>query len=189
MEIETSTESGNKKLNNAVAITIVILSVFTAIMGIKSGNTAQAIDQTKADVVNKWNQYQAARLKHDIAEGSANVERLVAPRARIAKTRVGSEAAKTKATNGEIPASEKRYYDEAKALTGKLEGLNKRDDQYDVAEAILSIAIAVSAIAILAELWFVLFVGWGFGAFGMTLGAAAMIGSDLYPQWLVDIFT
>lgn len=189
MEIETSTESGNKKLNNAVAITIVILSVFTAIMGIKSGNTAQAIDQTKADVVNKWNQYQAARLKHDIAEGSANTERLVAAVPGIDKALVEAEAAKTRATIEKFTASEKRYFDEAKALTGKLEGLNKRDDQYDVAEAILSIAIAVSAIAILAEIWLVLMVGWGFGAFGMTLGVAAMAGWDLYPQSLVEIFT
>ena len=189
MDIETSTDSGNKKLNNAVAITIVILSVFTAIMGIKSGNTAQAIDQTKADVVNKWNQYQAARLKHDIAEGSANTERLIAIVPGIDKAIVAAEAARTAATIEKFKASEKRYFDEAKGLTGKLEGLNKRDDQYDVAEAILSIAIAVSAIAILAEVWFVLFVGWAFGASGMTLGVAAMAGLDLYPQWLVEIFT
>lgn len=189
MDIETSSESGDKKLNNVVAITIVLLSVFTAIMGIKSGNTAQGIEQTKADVVNKWNQYQAARLKHDIAEGSANTERLIAAVPGVDKAVVEAEAKKTQATIERFTASEKRYFDEAKALTAKLEGLNKRDDQYDVAEAILSIAIAVSAIAILAELWVVLFVGWGFGAFGMTLGAAAMRGADIYPQWLVEVFT
>ena len=189
MEIEAATESKNKALNNSVAITIVILSVFMALMGIKSGNNAQAIEQTKADVVNKWNQYQAARLKHDIAEGSANTERLIAAVPGIDKAVVEAEAAKTRATIEKFTASEKRYFDEAKALTGKLDGLNKRDDQYDVAEAILSIAIAVSAIAILAEIWLVLFVGWGFGAFGMTLGVAAMAGWDLYPQSLVEIFT
>ena len=188
MDIEPG-ESSNRTLNRLVAVTVVALSVFMAIMGIKSGNTAQAIDQTKSDVVNKWSQYQAARLKHDIAEAALTTDRLVAAIPGVDAKLIADERDKALKAIEAYTASEKRYSSEARELQGKLEGLNKRDDQYDVAEAMLSIALAVSAIGILAESWGMLIVGWLIGGTGIGMGVAAMRGLDIYPEWLVQLIT
>jgi len=189
MEIEAATESKNKTLNNSVAITIVILSVFMALMGIKSGNNAQAIEQTKADVVNKWNQYQAARLKHDLSEHTLDTTRLIATIPGVPKEAVEEEVKKTTASVEKYQEREKRYSGEAKELQAKLDEANKRDDQFDVAEAILSISIAVSAVAILAEAWWLLATGWLIGGSGMFLGVSAILRWSIYPEWLVNLLT
>ena len=63
MEIETpENERADRKLTNTVAITVVANSVFLALQGVKSGNVAQSLESTKADIVDKWNQYQACLL-------------------------------------------------------------------------------------------------------------------------------
>ena len=55
MEIEVSAEAKDKRLNRAVAITVVILSVAMGLGSIKDGNIVQAMDQAKADSVDRWN--------------------------------------------------------------------------------------------------------------------------------------
>jgi hypothetical protein len=190
MEIESpGGETSNKTLNNSVAITVVVISVFMALQGIKAGNVAQAIEQTKSDVLNKWSQYQASRLKHDLVLASQSTNRLVAATPGIDAALVAEETAKADKAAAFYTEREKKYLEEAKELEGKLEALNKRDDQFDVADAMASLALALAAIAILAESWPLLFLAWGFGGFALTMGGAAMAGYSLYPQWLVDILT
>ena len=188
MDIETG-EARNKLLTNLTALTIVILSVFLAIQGIKAGNVAQGIEQTKADVVNKWNQYQASRLKHDISEATLVTNNLFAAVPGVDPKVVQAEREKSEKANAFYTEREKKYAAEAKELQSKLEGLNAKDDQYDVAEALLTIAIAIGAIAILAESWLLLALGWAFGSLGMLLGGSAMAGVDLPIDWLVKLFT
>lgn len=188
MDIEAG-ESRNKRLTNLTALSVVLFSVFLAIMGIKAGNVAQGIEQTKADVTNKWNQYQAARLKHDISESAIVTNNLFAAVPGVDPGIVKAEREKAEKANAIYTEREKKYSAEAKELQEKLEGLNKKDDQFDVAEALLTIGVATAAIAILAESWLVLAIGWIFGGFGMAMGTAAMRGIDLYPQWLVELIT
>lgn len=190
MEIEApEVESANKTLTHAVAITVVVISVFLALQGVKSGNVAQGIEATKADVLDKWGQYQAARLKHDVVEAALSTNRLLAAAPGIDQGVVAAEREKAEKAIAAYVEREKSYQEQAKALEGKLADLNKRDDQFDVAEAMCSLGLALAAIAILAESWWLVGLAWVFGAFGMTMGSAAMAGLSLYPQWLVDILT
>lgn len=190
MEIEApENDHADKKLTNTVAITVVVISVFLALQGVKSGNVAQALEATKADIVDKWNQYQAARLKHDVVEAALSTNRLLAATPGVDPAVVAAEKDKAEKAIAAYVEREKKYQDEAKALETKLEGLNKRDDQFDVAEAMCSLGLALAAIAILAESWWLVGLSWILGAFGITMGGAAMAGVSLYPQWLVDILT
>src|SRR5882757_3624242 len=64
-----STETANPKkalsdrLNEWVAITVVIISVFMAVTNVKDGNIGQNMALAKADAVDAWNEYQAGRIK------------------------------------------------------------------------------------------------------------------------------
>ncbi|QLP97743.1 MAG: DUF4337 family protein [Rhodoblastus sp.] len=190
MEIETpENDRADRQLTNTVAITVVAISVFLALQGVKSGNVAQALESTKADIVDKWNQYQAARLKHDLVEAALSTNRLIAATPGVDPSVVATERQRAEKAIAAYVEREKSYQEQAKALEDKLEGLNKRDDQFDVAEAMCSLALALAAIAILAESWWLVGLSWIFGAFGVTMGGAAMAGVTIYPQWLVDILT
>jgi len=61
MEALEIPERSDKKLNNAVAITVVILSVFMAISKIKDDNIVQSMQVAKADAVDTWGEYQATK--------------------------------------------------------------------------------------------------------------------------------
>src|SRR6195952_5878091 len=51
------------RLNEWVAITVVIISVFMALTNVKDGNIGQNMALAKADAVDNWNEYQASRIK------------------------------------------------------------------------------------------------------------------------------
>src|SRR4051812_39279849 len=68
MEVELKAEGRARALNNAVAITVVALSVFMAVSKIKDDNIVQAMQAAKADALDTWNEYQAERLKLHFAE-------------------------------------------------------------------------------------------------------------------------
>jgi len=56
------------RLNNWVAVTVALVSVFMAITKVKDDNIVQAMLQTKSDAVDNWNEYQSKKLKHHMAE-------------------------------------------------------------------------------------------------------------------------
>src|SRR6185369_6837370 len=60
------------RLNNWVAITVAIVSVFMAVTKVKDDNIVQAMLQTKSDAVDTWNEYQAKKVKQHMAELGLN---------------------------------------------------------------------------------------------------------------------
>jgi hypothetical protein len=149
MDIEIGAEAKDKSLNQKVAITVVALSIFMGVSGIKDGNITQAMQQAQSDSVDAWNEYQATKTKLHIDETALNQVRLMAgerPTAIQAETvRLQTEIAKYKA--------------EAPTLKGKAEGfsaqydaLNVHDDQFDASDALISIAVSIAAVAALVEI-------------------------------------
>jgi len=74
---DVSTEGSNKRLNNLVAVTVVILSVFMAISKIKDDNIVQAMQKAKSESVDAWAEYQAVRIKLHLDENSLSELRLM----------------------------------------------------------------------------------------------------------------
>src|SRR3569623_833315 len=90
MEVEVSAEAKDKRLNKLVAITVVVLSVFMGVSGIKDGNIVQNMQQAQASSVDQWNEYQAAKTKQHIAEATrAEIALLAADPAKAAPVLAG----------------------------------------------------------------------------------------------------
>src|ERR1700761_4774120 len=68
MEIEIGAEAKDKRLNNLVAITVVVLSVFMGLCGVKDGNIVQNMQQAQSSAVDRWGEYQATKTKLHIDE-------------------------------------------------------------------------------------------------------------------------
>jgi len=184
MEIELNAEAKDRRLNRMVALTVVVLSIFTGLCNIKDGNIVQAMQQAKADSVDLWNEYQAARTKLHIVETARQEMAVVAalsPAAgKAAEPRLADldrEAARYKA---EAPDLQTR----AKAAAAQYDALNIHDDQFDASEALLSIAISMAAVAALTESQMLLSVSWGFGVFGLFMGVCGFAGWGFHPDVL-----
>ncbi|HEY9100862.1 DUF4337 domain-containing protein [Chitinimonas sp.] len=179
-------EGKNQTLNNWVAATVVILSVVMALCKIKDDNIVQAMQVAKADAVDTWAEYQAKRLKRYVSEsavsqaeldklqGNANAQRFIDDyNAKIVKLDKDSDELKAK----------------AKALEAQYDVLGYRDDQFDLSDALLSISIAVAAVAALTEKRKLLMLSWGFGTGGIIFGLAGFLGWALHPDWIIKLLT
>ncbi len=175
-------------LNRLVAITVVILSVFLGLCHIKDDNLVQAMQQSKADAVDTWSEYQATRTKLHIDEGALNQLGVIGPLAKdpaavAAQTeKLAAQIAKYKA---ETPALQAK----AKGFEAAYDAMNYHDDQFDAADALTGIAVSVAAVAALAEAEWVLGVAWVFGAFGVLMGVAGFAGWRIHPDFLAQLLS
>jgi len=185
MEVEVSAEAKDKRLNRMVAVTVVVLSVFTGVCNIKDGNIVQAMQQAKADSVDSWGQYQATKTKLHIAETAREEIGIVAgarpsPQAQAAVQRLDRDIAKYKA---EAPQVMKQ----AKDFAASYDALNVHDDQFDASEALIATAISMAAVSALAESFWLLVGSWAIGGFGMFMGLAGFMGWRFHPDVLSTI--
>jgi hypothetical protein len=179
-------EGDNKRLNKLVAVTVVILTVFMAITKVKDDNIVQAMQKAKSESVDAWTEYQAARIKLHVDENGLSTLRLLETAA-VDKTLAGKQAAEYEADIKKYQARSTETMAKAKALEAEYDRLNFRDDQFDMSDAFLSIAIAVAAVAALTELFWLLMVAWGSGALGIAFGVSGFLGFNLRPEWLAQL--
>ena len=182
MEVEVSAEAKDKKLNRMVAITVAILSVVMGLCNIKDGNLVQNMQQAQSQSVDIWNEYQAARLKLHTSE---------AARAEIALIAGPHPSAEAQAALQHLDTDIAKYTREAPQLRAQAQGhsddydaMNLHDDQFDAGEAAMSTAIAMAAVASLADSFWLLYLGWVFGVFGMFMGLCGFAHWSFHPDIL-----
>lgn len=172
MEIEIGAEAKDKRLNNLVAITVVVLSVFMGLCGVKDGNIVQNMQQAQSSAVDRWGEYQATKTKLHIDETALSQLNLLAgasPAAAAERARLAGEIAKY---GKEIP----ELRTQAQGFQDQYDALNVHDDQFDASDAFISTAVAISAVAALVESMPALYAAWAFGACGLFMGMAGFLG-------------
>jgi hypothetical protein len=165
----------DRRLNRAVAVTVVILSVSMALVNIKDGNIVQNMEAAQATKIDTWNEYQATRLKLHMEEVAA-----LTPNADVA--RANSEIAKYKAESATLKAK-------AEAAQDDYDHNNYRDDQFDLSDGLASIALATTAIAALVEMWGLLVFGWGAGALSILFSIAGFAQLPIHPDAIIGFLT
>ena len=179
-------DGDDKRLNKLVAVTVVILSVFGAITKVKDDNIVQAMQKAKSESVDAWAEYQAARIKLHVEENGLSHLRLLETTS-IDKDVARKQAAEYESDLKKYQARSAETMAKAKALEAEYDRLNFRDDQFDMSDAFLSIAVALSAVASLADAYWLLYVAWGSGAVGILFGVAGFVGLNLRPEWLAQL--
>jgi len=187
MDTDVKTESSNKRLNNLVAVTVVLLSVFMAISKTKDDNINQAMQKAKADSVDAWAEYQFARVKLHVDENGLHQLRLLETTGQINKELAAKQAAEYEADIKKYEGRSKETRAKAEKLEAEYERLNFRDDQFDMSDVFLSIAIAISAVSALVESFALLYFAWGSGAIGLVFGIAGFANLNFRPEWLASL--
>jgi hypothetical protein len=186
MDSAVAAEGADKKLNNLVAVTVVIVSVFMAVCNIKDNNIGQAMAKAKADAVDSWSEYQASRLKLHVDENGLAQLRLLETAGNFDKELATKQATAYEADIKKYEARSTETRAKAEGFEKEYDRLNFRDDQFDMAEAFLSIAVAVSAVAALVDSFPLLYMAWGSGVFGMFFGVCGFAGLGFRPEWLAQ---
>ena len=187
MDADVKTEGSNKRLNDLVAVTVVILSVFMAVGNIKDGNIGQAMQKAKTDSVDAWSEYQASRVKLHVDENGLAQLRLLETAGNFDRALAAKQAADYEADIKKYTARSQETRAKAERLEQEYDRLNFRDDQFDMSDVFLSIAVAVSAVASLVDSFPMLYLAWVSGGFGLFFGAAGFLGLNFRPEWLAQL--
>jgi hypothetical protein len=183
MEVEVSAEAKDKRLNRGVALTVVVLSIFTGLCNIKDGNLVQSMQQAKADSVDSWNEYQATRTKLHITQ-TARDEIAVFDTNPAQKARTAPLLARLDQDIARYTVEAPKLKATAQTQAASYDALNVHDDQFDASEAAISTAIAMAAVAALAESPLLLYGAWAFGAFGIFMGICGFAKLPFHPDVL-----
>jgi len=177
-------------LNTLVAITVSLLATFMGVCKVKDDNIVQAMQQAQADKLDHWNYYQARNIRQELAESAATQLRLARagrPAADVAAYDDAIARYEAKATvESQKKAVLKAQAEQDQATYDKL---NYRDDQFDLSDAALAIAIALLAVAALTKLWWMYWLSWGPIGFGVVMGLSGLFGWALHPDTLTRLLS
>lgn len=182
-----SEKKQGRSLNDYIAVTVVVLTVFLAVSKVKDDNVVQAMQKAQATSVDAWAEYQSTRVKLHVDENSLSTLRLLQSSGSIDKALAAKQAAEYEADIKKYEARSRETRAKAEALEKEYAELNQRDDQFDISDALISIAIAVAAVAALVDAWWLLYFAWGSGALGMAFGIAGFGDFGLRAQWLASL--
>jgi hypothetical protein len=148
------------------------------------------MQQAQADKLDHWAYYQARNLRQDVAEAAATqleLARLSAPPASLA----GYDAAiaKYRAVAADQARKKDTLKAQAEADQKTYDALNYRDDQFDLSDALLAIAIALLAVTALTGLWPLYWVTLVPTFFGLLMGVAGLTGLPIHPDALVKLLS
>src|ERR1051325_2669166 len=184
--VEKAEGEPESRLNSVIAALVAVLATFMALSNIKDGNIVQAMAQAQAASIDQWSYYQSKSTKQHLAENM--VEQLTIQRDLSANLSPQARALfdqKIAAYTQEAQryeAEKEEIQKEAEGHQHEYDRLNVHDDQFDMSEAALSIAIALLGISALTKTRWLVVVAVGFGAFGTMLGLAGFLGWSIHPD-------
>lgn len=180
-------------LNSIIALLVAVTATFTALCNVKDGNVVQGMAQAQANSVDAWSYYQAKGTKLNIAE--AMLDQLTLER--DLRPELGGEArahleAKIAEYAAHVTTFEKEKVEIKKSAEGfsaEYDRLNVHDDQFDLAEALMSVSIALFGVTALTRKRKLLFVGVVFAGVGILFGFAGFFRWGLHPDFLTGLFS
>jgi hypothetical protein len=183
-------EARASRLNATVALTVALLSTVMGVCKVKDDNIVQAMQQAQADKVDHWAFYQARNLREELARSTAVQLRLQAgAKAPAARADYDAAIARYETLATEQAQKKAELLQQAQEDQKTYDRLNERDDQFDLADAGIAIAIAALAVASLTQAWWLFGLALVPGLFGSFMGIAGLAGWHVHPQLLAGLLS
>jgi hypothetical protein len=177
-------------LNTWVAITVALLATFTGICQIKDNNIGQAMQQAQADKIDHWAFYQARNLREEIAKATVAELKLTAPaNAATTNDALTNALQKYQALADEQAQKKTDLMKQAQSDQTTYDALNYRDDQFDLSDALVALAISLLALTALTQKKWLYFVALVPTALGVFMGLAGLLGWQVHPDAIVQLLT
>ncbi len=183
------TERKGNRLNTWVAITVALLATFMGLCKVKDDNIVQAMQQAQADKIDNWSFYQARNIREEIAVATGvqlRLQRGSGP----AASRVTYDSAIAQYDSLALDQHQKKAKVKADADRSQAtyDALNYRDDQFDLSDALIAIAISLLAVTALTHKRWLFWLAMVPTALGVLMGLAGLMGWHLHPdaiaRWL-----
>jgi hypothetical protein len=193
--VDNAEESAREfPLNSVIALLVALIATFMALCNIKDGNIVQTMSQQQAKAVDSWAYYQAKSMKQNLAESM--LDQLAMQKELAGSGLATGTAAALDKKISVYSEKVKRYEAEKDEIKKEAEGaqaeydrLGVHDDQFDISEAGLSIAIALLGVSALTRKKWLVAVALVFAVFGFVLGLAGFLGWSFHPDAVAKVLT
>lgn len=178
---EASGHGHESKINAKVAIWVAITATFMALCNVKDGNVVQAMSQAQAHSIDAWSYFQAKSTKQAMVENSVELLKVQKPQ--------GYEelVKKQEAQIARYDKEKAEIKKQAEGFQKEYEDINVYDDQFDMTDAFLSIAIAMFGVTALTQRKWLLYFAGSVAVLGMVLGITAFLKIPLHSDFISRI--
>ncbi|HIV73163.1 MAG TPA: DUF4337 domain-containing protein [Candidatus Aquabacterium excrementipullorum] len=177
-------------INPAVGVTVALLATFTGICKVKDDNIVQAMQQAQADKVDHWGFYQARNMREEVAKAELVQLRLqAAVQPAGARVSYDQAIAQYEALVKDQTVKKEELKRQAAQDQATYDALNFHDDQFDLSDALIAIAISLLAITSLTQLRWLFALSLVPAGFGILMGLSGLLGWGLHPTALVRLLS
>ncbi|MEH2000500.1 MAG: DUF4337 domain-containing protein [Nostoc sp.] len=191
-EPETSANREKRKssLNSAVAIAVALIATFMGICNVKDDNLVQAMQQAQANKIDDWALYQSRNIREEIAKSNVTQLKLQSVSQSSA---VRADYEKQIAAYQVLADQEDQKKQEQKLVAEKdqttYDQLNYHDDQFDLADASLSLSVSLFAITSLSQKKWLFYLALLPTIFGLVMGLSGLLNWQLHPDALTKLLS
>ncbi|MBY0429227.1 MAG: DUF4337 domain-containing protein [Alphaproteobacteria bacterium] len=193
MDIEVPLPDEKEKpsrLNTWVAITVALLATFTGICKVKDDNIVQAMQQAQADKIDHWAWYQSLHTREDMMENElARLKLMMVTTAADKQAPLSELIERTEEKKEKIIAHKEEMKKNAEDDQKNYDALNYHDDQFDLSDAMIAIAIALLAIAALSQATWLFCLALVPSIFGVIMGLSGLIGWQIHPDFIIKLLS
>ena len=177
-------------LNTWVAISVALLATFMGICKVKDDNIVQAMQQAQADKIDNYSWYQARNIREEVAKSTVaqlTAQAMAAPpqakpafeaQIKIYEAIAQDQAEKKKIQQADADKADQTYNE-----------LNFHDDQFDLSDAMLALAISLMAVTALTQKRWLFVLALFPTVFGVIMGLAGLLGWHIHPNALTKLLS
>ena len=151
---EPAANPAHARLNTWVAITVALLATFMGICKVKDDNIVQAMQQAQADKIDHWSFYQARNIRQEIAQAELaqlTLTRSAPAAAGPSRAALDSAITRYKALVADQAVKKDSLRVQAQGDQSTYDTLNYRDDQFDLSDTLIALAISMLALTSLTH--------------------------------------
>ena len=184
------TAASRARLNTWVAISVALLATFMGICKVKDDNIVQAMQQAQADKIDNYSWYQARNIREEVANATLAQLKLAEVSAPAQAHNLYDEQIKTYQALAQ-DQEEKKKVQQANAdkADQTYNELNFHDDQFDLSDALLALAISLLAVTALTQKRWLFMIAMVPTFFGVLMGVAGLLSWHIHPNFLTRLLS
>ena len=187
---QNSQQAAQNKLNTLVAITVACLATFIGICHVKDDNIVQGMQQAQADKIDHWAFYQARNIRGEVASSTVTQLKLQSFNSSgIQRTQYDAQIKAYQAIADKQEREKAQLKRQAEEDQKTYDALNFHDDQFDLADAAVSIAISLLAVTALTNKFWLYLIALLPTGFGVIMGLAGLLNLGIHPDALTKLLS
>jgi hypothetical protein len=184
------TTAARARLNTWVAISVALLATFMGICKVKDDNIVQAMQQAQADKIDNYSWYQARNIREEVANSTvAQLKALQASASPQAQGVIQDQLKTYQALAQEQEEKKKVQQADADKADQTYNALNFHDDQFDLSDAMLALAISLLAVTALTQKRWLFIIAMVPTFFGVLMGLAGLLSWHIHPDFLTKLLS